>query len=145
VRWRAGLWSLGRAVRFVAGTVAGRLVALTVALCAVLSCFEVGIGYREKALVGAALAVGASVAGAATGAQDLAERRADGAVALRALLGATAVGGLAVYGLAQLLPGAWWLLLPLGAVGVLACAAGLAFRAAGPPEPPRVGPRLTDA
>jgi hypothetical protein len=229
VQWRAALASLRLAAGFVAATVAGRLVALTVGLCAVVSFLDLGVGYREKAFLGAALAVGASVAselgfgafmaadsawrahrwraairglgavggslftsggldalelsppartalllailwvafgpvlaevtvayaawGAATGARELAERRADGAVALRALLGATAVGGLAVYGLAQLLPGAWWLLLPLGALGVLGCAAGLTFRetaAARPPEPAReglaeLGPRLTDA
>jgi hypothetical protein len=211
VHARAGLVSLGLAARFVAGTVAGRLVALTVALCVVVSFLELGVGYREKAFLGAALAVGASVAselgfgafmaadsawrahrwraairgigafggalftsggldalelaaparaalllaivwvafgpvlaevivayeawGTATGARTLAERRADGAVALRALLGATAVGGLAVYGLAQLLPGAWWLLLPLGAVAVVACVAGLTFRETAAPLP----------
>ncbi len=226
MQWRAGLVSLGLAARFVAGTVAGRLVALTVALCVAVSFLEMGIGYREKAFLGAAIAVGASVAselgfgafmaadsawrahrwraairglgaiggalftsggldalhlsppgrtalllaivwvaigpvlaevivayeawGAATGARALAEHRADGAVALRALLGATAVGGLAVYGLAQLLPGAWWLLVPLGALGVLVCTAGLTFRAGAAPEPPHdaladLGPRLTDA
>jgi hypothetical protein len=211
VNARAGLVSLGLAARFVAGTVAGRLVALTVALCVALSFLELGVGYREKAFLGAALAVGASVAselgfgafmaadsawrahrwraairglgafggalftsggldalelspsgrtalllailwvafgpvlaevivayeawGAATGARAVAEHRADGAVALRALLGATAVAGLAVYGLAQLLPGAWWLLVPLGAVAVLGCAAGLTFREAAGPLP----------
>ena len=71
--------------------------------------------------------------GAATGEHVLAERRADGAAALRALLGATALAGLAVYGLAQLLPGAWWVLLPLGAVAALACAATMTIREPPPP------------
>ena len=66
--------------------------------------------------------------GTATGATAVAEHRADGAAALRALLGATALAGLAVYGLAQLLPGTWWLLLPLGAIAVVACAAAMTIR-----------------
>jgi hypothetical protein len=199
VRWNTGF----AAVRFLATTAAGGLVAVTVALCAALSFLELGVGYREKAFAGAALAVAASVVselgfgafmaadsawrahrwragvrglgalggalftsgglealrlspsarvalllaivwvaigpvlaevivayeqwGAATGARAAAERNILGAVALRALLGAAALGGLAVYGLAQLLPGAWWLLLPLAGVAVLACASGLAF------------------
>src|SRR4051794_10003109 len=83
--------------------------------------------------------------GTATGAHALAERRADGAAALRALLGATALAGLAVYGLGQLAP--WWLLLPLATAGVLSCAAGLTF--SGRPTSasdtlPDLGARLTD-
>jgi hypothetical protein len=219
VQWRAGLESLRLAARFLAGTVAGRLVALTVALCAVVSFLDFGVGYREKAFLGAALAVAASVAselgfgalmsadaawrahrwragirglgavggalftsggldaldlsppartalllaivwvaigpvlaevvvaydawGTATG-NSTAERRADGAAALRALLGATALAGLAVYGLAQLLPGAWWLLLPLGAAGVLAGAAGLSFRDSATATEPEI-PSVTQA
>ena len=225
--WHAGFATLRLATRFVVATVAGRLVGLTVALCAVLSFMELGIGYREKAFAGAALAVAASVVselgfgafmavdsawqahrwragvrgvgaiggalftsgglealnlspsaratlllaivwvaigpvlaevivayeewGAATGARAAAERNILGAVALRALLGAAALGGMAVYGLAQLLPGAWWLLLPLAGVAVLACASGLAFsgRSALSPDEPaglsELGPRLTDA
>ena len=50
---RAGLVSLGLAARFVGGTVAGRLVAFTVALCVVVSFLELGVGYREKAFLGA--------------------------------------------------------------------------------------------
>jgi len=227
VRWHAGFAAVRVAVRFLVATVAGRLVALTVALCAVVSFVELGVGYREKAFAGAALAVAASVVselgfgafmaadsawqahrwragvrglgalggalftsgglealqlsasarvalllaivwvaigpvlaevivayeawGAGTGARAAAERNVLGAVALRALLGAAALGGLAVYGLAQLLPGAWWLLLPLAALAVLACASGLAFSgrsalaADEPPGLPELGPRLTDA
>jgi hypothetical protein len=61
VQWHAGFAAVRLAVRFLVATVAGRLVALTVALCAVVSFVELGVGYREKAFAGAALAVAASV------------------------------------------------------------------------------------
>jgi hypothetical protein len=221
VRWHVDLAAVRLAGRFLATTVAGRLVALTVALCAVVSYLDLGIGYRQKAFAGAALAVAASVVselgfgafmaaespwrahrwraavrglgalggalftsggldaldlsasaraalllaiawvaigpvlaevivayeawGAGTGARDAAERGVLGAVALRALLGAAALGGLAVYGVAQLVPGAWWLLVPLGVVGVLGCASGLAFSGRTGLVSDDLGPRLTDA
>src|SRR3954469_9426893 len=214
MQWRAGLDAARLAGRFVVTTAAGRLVALTVALCALVSFFELGVGYREKACAGAALAVAASVAselgfgvfmraesawrahrwraairglgalggavftsggldalelsasartalllaivwvavgpvlaevivayeswGEATGERETAERNALGAVALRALLGATALGGLVVYGLAQVLPREWWLLLPFTAAGVWLCAAGLAFAGRGSAPPATV-------
>src|SRR4051812_14570275 len=179
------------------------MVALTVAVCALVSFLELGMTYRGKAFAGAALAVLASVVselgfglfmradsawrahrwraavrgvgavggaiftsgglealnlsasartalllaivwvavgpvlaevivayeawGAATGEREVAQRNELGAVALRALLGAAALGGLAVYGLAQVLPREWWLLLPFTAVAVWLCASGLAF------------------
>jgi hypothetical protein len=54
---------------------------------------------------------------------DGARRAQAGALALRAILGAAAVCGLALYGLAQLLPGEWWMLaIPLIAVAFAGCA-----------------------
>jgi len=54
---------------------------------------------------------------------DNARRAQAGAIAVRALLGAAAACGLALYGLAQLLPGEWWLLaVPLIAAAFAACA-----------------------
>jgi hypothetical protein len=54
---------------------------------------------------------------------ESARRGQAGAVALRALLGAAAACGLALFGLAQLLPGAWWLLaVPVCAAGFAGCA-----------------------
>jgi len=49
VQWHAGLATLRLAARFVVATVAGRLVGLTVALCAVLSFTELGIAGRYDA------------------------------------------------------------------------------------------------
>jgi hypothetical protein len=52
-----------------------------------------------------------------------ARRAQAGAIALRALLGAAAACGLALFGLAQLLPGAWWLLaIPVCAAAFAGCA-----------------------
>jgi hypothetical protein len=54
---------------------------------------------------------------------ERARRARAGAVALRALLGAAAACGLALYGLAQVLPGPWWLLaIPLSAAAFAGCA-----------------------
>jgi hypothetical protein len=51
------------------------------------------------------------------------ERAHDGAVMLRAMLGAAAAGGLVLYGLAQLLPRVWWLtILPIVALSIAGCA-----------------------
>jgi hypothetical protein len=204
--WRSGVSAVRLAARFVAATPAGRLVALAVALCAVMSFLELGVSYRTKAFAGAGLAVTATVVselgfglfmqagaawrahrwraairglgalggaiftsgglealelsasaraamvlaiawvaigpvladvivayeawGEATGADT--ERDELGAQAVRALLGAAALGGLAVYGLAQILPREWWLLLPVAAAAVWLCACVLAFAGRGP-------------
>src|SRR3954447_5200991 len=61
MEWRAGLEAVRLAARFIVATGAGRVVALTVALCAATSFLELGVSYREKAFAGAALAVAASV------------------------------------------------------------------------------------
>jgi hypothetical protein len=54
---------------------------------------------------------------------DGARRAQAGAIALRAILGAAAVCGLALFGLAQLLPGAWWMLaIPVIAAAFAGCA-----------------------
>jgi hypothetical protein len=201
VEWHSGFAAVRLAGRFVVTTVAGWLVAATVALCAAVSFLELGLTYRTKAFAGAALAVTASVvselgfglfmqagaawrahrwraairgvgalggaiftsgglealqlSGSARAALLLAivwvaigpvladvivayeawgeatgeptERNELGAHALRALLGAAALGGLAVYGLAQVLPREWWLLLPVAAIAVWLCASVLAF------------------
>ena len=59
-------------------------------------------------------------------------RAQSGAIALRALLGAAAAGGLALYGLAQILPGAWWLAaLPIVAAALAGCAYLLAHAGLG--------------
>jgi hypothetical protein len=197
LEWRLsdGLAGAGLALRFVATTRPGRLVAATVALCAVVSYLDFGVTYEAKAFVGAALAVGASVlsevafgafirvgatrrahwwragmrglggvGGAlfASGGLDAlrlsatahtvmlvaivwiavapvladvigayrsaGDRRAlEGAVSLRALLGAAAAGGLVLYGIGRLLPPMWWLAaLPLVLAGVAGCASLLA-------------------
>ena len=55
MRWHVDLVAVRLAGRFLATTAARRLIALTVALCAVVSYLDLGIGYRQKAFAGAAL------------------------------------------------------------------------------------------
>ena len=172
------------------------MVAVTLALCTVVSFLDLGIPYERRAFVGAALAVAASVvselvfgafirrdatwqayrgraaargigaiggalfASGGLGALELSSsartamllaivwiavgpvladvidaygfapefrREQAGAIALRALLGAAAAAGLALYGVAQLLPGPWWLLgAPLSIALFAGCASLLA-------------------
>jgi hypothetical protein len=123
-RWRAGVRGLGAlgGALFTSGGLEALRLSPSARVALLLAIVWVAIGP-----VLADVIVAYEDWGAATGTRAEAERSVLGAVALRALLGAAALGGLAVYGLAQLLPGAWWLLLPLAAAAVLACASGLAF------------------
>jgi hypothetical protein len=178
MRLTDGLRTVERATEFLLVTVPGRLVALTLALCALASFDDMGVSYEARAFIGAALAVAASVVselafgaflrvgeswsahwwrafvrglvavggalftsgglGAldlspfartvmllaivwiaigpvladvidayAIAASDYAPRARDGAAALRAVLAAAAACGMALYGLAQLMP--WWI------------------------------------
>jgi hypothetical protein len=199
-----GLRTVERAVAFLLTTLPGRLVALTVALCALASFYDMGVTYEARAFIGASLAVTASVVselafGALLGVGEsfsahwwrafvrglvavggalftsggldalalspfarvvmllaivwiaigpvladvidayaisgdpYAPRARDGAAALRAVLAAAAACGLALYGLAQLMP--WWLpACPVALAGLAGCSV---LQAARPSLAPR--------